>query len=443
MTINPFLARFSGMAAALVAPESQTLFESCLTHAQMSLAAFEARCAAEPAPTMADDFWFAPDDWRAAYRPYVVKDGVLHIPIKGVLLNDFGYALGDWATGYTYIWKAFERGMADPEVKGIALICHTPGGEVAGNFDLVDKMYELAHAEGAKPVRGYAHEAAYSAGYSIISVCTDGITISRTGGVGSIGVVTSHMDVSQAMAADGYKVTFIYAGKHKVDGNRFEALPDDVKARIQGRIDTLYDVFVSTVARNRPVLSEQEIRDTEALTFTANEAVANKLADTIGSLDSAVAAFAANLSNPGDENMADPAVNTAADQAAALETAVASARAEGTKAGATAEKSRIVAILASDAAKERPASALAAALETDMTAEQASAFLGKLPVEKTAAVAPAPAAEGTQGGGTNAFTERMNQEGGPGLGASTDGTEAKTSRSDRAFAAAGRDKPKA
>lgn len=438
MSNNPLIARFAGVES-LVSPEHQARFDSDLVQANLALVAFQQRDAASPAPVMSDSFWYAPDDWRAAYRPYVVKDGILQIPVKGVLLNDFSYTFG-WATGYTYIWRAFERGMADSEVKGIALVCQTPGGEVAGNFDLVDKMFAM---KGKKPIYGFAHEAAYSAGYSIISV-SDKIWISRTGGVGSIGVVTGHLDVSQAMEKAGLKFTYIFAGKHKVDGNPYEALSEDVKTRIQGRINALYDVFVSTVARNRPVLSEQEVRDTEALTFTAADALSNKLADAIGSLDDATAAFVADLSSDdGDETMADPATTQTVDQAV-HNAAVAAARTEGEAAGRAAEKSRIVAILGHDSAKDRPAAALALALEGDMSADATAAVLAKLPVEPKAPAAEEPA--GTKGGGTDAFTEAMNNGKNPNLGGGgdeNDDSAAKPSRAERGFAALGRTKPKA
>ncbi len=432
MITNHFLARFSG-AESLVAEEAHATFESCLNQGLVAVTAFEQRMAAQvDQPQMADDFWFAPDDWRSSYRPYVVKDGTLFIPVKGVLLHDFGWAVGDWLTGYVYIAKAFERGMTDPEVKRIALMCHSPGGEVAGNFDLVDKMFAY---RGTKPVQAFAHEAAYSAAYSIASVA-DKITVSRTGGVGSIGVVTMHMDMSEAMSQRGVKITYIHAGKHKVDGNPYEPLPKAVKARIQERIDALMDIFVASVARNRG-MEEQAVRDTEAATFNAPQAVSIGLADSIGSLDDAVAAFAADMSpDEGEEKMAVEANTTAVDQAAHT-AAVASARAEGVAEGRTSEKSRIVAILGSESAKDRPTAALAAALDTDMSADQAAAFLSKLPTEAKAEVAQEPANQGTSAGGVgNAFDAAMEATGNPNVGGSGDG--AQTSRADRAFALMGK-----
>lgn len=384
-TTNPILARFQNNEAVLMDPQSVSLLNACAHQASVILTRIDG---AVDTPVMSDGFWFASDDWRSAYRPYVVRDGVLLIPVKGVLLNNFPWALGNWATGYEYIWKAFERGQRDPEVRGIALVCDTPGGMVAGNFELVDKMFAYPNR---KPMRGYAHESAYSAGYSIISVA-DTVTVSRTGGVGSIGVVTSHVDVSKMMADIGWNITFIHAGKHKVDGNPYEALPDDVKARIQARIDDIYSIFVSTVARNRE-MDEQAVRDTEALTYSAPEALSIGLADSIGPFDDALADFSASL-NPkeGDETMAEL---TQADidnaRAQGVESGRTEGLAQGKTEGAAAERARINAILSSDAGKDRPKAALSAALKTDMTVEQAEAFLADLPAES------APKAEGDSG----------------------------------------------
>ena len=388
---NPLLARFDGKPF-LVAPEMQTVFEACLSQAAVQMTRIEADTTK---PQMSDDFWFSSDDWRSAYRPYIVKNGVLQIPVKGVLLHDFPWQLGSWATGYDYIWRAFQRGIGDMNVKGIALVEDSPGGEVAGNFDMVDKMFAM---RGKKPVRAYAMESAYSAAYSIASVA-DTITVSRTGGVGSIGVVTAHVDYSKAMDERGVKVTFIHFGKHKVDGNPYQPLPDDVKSRIQERIDELGQVFVATVARNRG-MDEQAIRDTEALTFTATQAVSNGLADAIGSFEDAIAAFAADLSlEDEDEKM------TEEEKAALALAAKTEGVNEGKATGASEERERIRAIVNSDAGKARPATALKMALNDKFASVEASAvveMLADLPEEKAAAPAAdaAPAAAPTDAAAT-------------------------------------------
>jgi signal peptide peptidase SppA len=385
---NPLIARFAG-EPALIEPMQVERFRACL-EAVVEHGRFE-DMQAERADTT-DDFWDT-EAWYARYRPYDVADGVLQIPIKGVLLQGFPYALSDWATGYEYIWRAFQRGCADymiGAIKGIALVIDSPGGMVAGCFDAVDRAYALKQTSGV-PVRAFAHESAYSAAYAWFSLGDQGI-VSRTGGVGSIGVVTSHLDLSAALENAGYKITFIHAGKHKVDGNSYQPLPEDVRARIQARIDELYEVFVSTVARNRPQLSEDAIRETEALTFTATQALSNGLADSIGPLDDALVAFAADLSSTeGDERMSTQ--DTAAETQAAIDAAVAEANARAaanqTTAVAeavTAERARIAAILDSEEGKARPATARMLAFDTDKDPESARAALAKLPAEATESV---------------------------------------------------------
>lgn len=394
---NSIPARFA-MSPVLAAPERAQEFG----HLIQAFATSEigAKLMTEQASTNDDGFWFAPDDWRAAYRPYNVKDGILSIPVRGVLLHGFSFQFFGYATGYEYIQRAFERGMADDSVRGIALVMDTPGGEVAGNFDLVDKMFAF---RGQKPVRAFASESAYSAGYSIASVA-DKIVVSRTGGVGSIGVVTSHVNLSKMMEKAGVEITFIHAGKFKVEGNPYEALTPEAKDRIQTRIDSLYNIFVSTVARNRG-MDEKAIRDTEALTFGAEDAVANGLADEIGALDTGLAAFSAEF-KPQGVTMSDPTQKPAFAQAD-----LDKARAEGKAEGAKAERDRIQGIMALDESATRRDQAFNLAMNTELSVETAKVVLAAAPADpKPEAAAPAGTTQ------SQAFATAM-EKGNPEVGA--------------------------
>lgn len=330
-----------------------------------------------------NEFWFSDDDYRSFYRPYKVKDGILHVPVKGVLMNNFPYALGNWATGYEYIFAAVKRGMEDSDVKGIALIVDSGGGLVSGNFDLNDKLFAF---RGRKPMRAYASEHAYSAAYSIASVA-DSITVARTGGVGSIGVVVVHMEYSKMLENAGITTTIIRSKPGKMEGNSYEVLSKDAQERIQARVDEFDSQFVAIVARNR-AMSAEKVHATNAQTFMAQEAIDNGLADEIGSFDDAITAFVATLEE-GDEPMAetyskadlDAAVAAAVAEATA--TASATAKTEALSAGAVAERTRMSAIMDSEEAKERPAAARMM-VNLGVDAEQAKAELAKLPKETAA-----------------------------------------------------------
>ena len=328
------------------------------------------------------DFWAEGDDF--SYRPYVVHEGILQIPVQGVLLNRFSFALGRWATGYQYIEKALLRGLDDANVKAIALICDSPGGEVAGCFELSEKIFS---GRGRKPIRAFASDQAYSAAYALASSATD-IVVSRSGGTGSVGVVTAHYDASEAMSKAGVKITFVFAGDHKVDGNPYEPLPAAVRTRMQKRIDKIYGTFTSTVAKNRG-MEETEVIATKALTYDAEDSITVGFADRIGSLEEEMVVFTSEVAAAEDEQM-----SITQEQ---MDTAVAAARAEGTQAvasataaGATAERARINAIVGSEDGKKRPIAALTLAMGSGDTAEAVVAMLKNLPEEKAEASTPAP-----------------------------------------------------
>lgn len=331
-----------------------------------------------------DGFWGDEDIWR----PYVVKDGILQVPIRGVLLNKLPYQIWGWATGYEYVEQAVRRGLADSAVRGIALMVDSPGGLVAGCFECADFLHEAGKV---KPIRAYVDTAAYSAAYALASAAEQ-IVVTRSGGTGSVGVIMAHVDYSELYSKVGLKVTLIYSGKHKADGNPYEALPEDVRARFQAKADKIRAVFVSTVARNRN-MSEDAVHQTEAMTYDAEESVEVGFADAISSVETAMAQFAQELETEyrlmPTENQ-NAASFTEADVAAARAEGFTNGREEGLAAGraegVTTERERVSAILGSEEAKNRPVSALAAALDTDMPADKALAFLSKLPEEKAASL---------------------------------------------------------
>lgn len=426
---NPFLARIDGepmLVAEGSANQFTTLLEALINH-EHAQHVMSTEFASQ------GDFWTELGEWDSKmFRPYRVSNGMLQIPVKGALLKDFPYQFYGMATGYEYVRAAFDRGLADPDVNGIAFVFDTPGGMVAGNFDLVDHIYKNRDK---KKMAGFANEHAYSAGYSLISAVDPGsLYVARTGGVGSIGVVTAHVDYSEAMKNAGVKVTFIHAGKYKVEGNPYEALSDEAKERIQTRIDGLYSLFVSTVARNRG-MDEKAIRETEALTFSAEEAVSNGLADAIGSLDDAIAAFAASMSKE-DEEM------TKQDTAAVDQAAIDAARAEGMAAGANAERARISAIVHSEAGAKRPKAALKMATNDKFAAVDSDAIvemLADLPEEKAEAAPAANAPKGKDGAAAD-FAAHMDNAQHPNAGTIKEPTaeEARRARLKAAASAAGR-----
>ncbi|AMG70236.1 S49 family peptidase [Morganella morganii] len=212
---------------------------------------------------------------------YDVLEGIAVISVYGTLVQKLG-TLRPYSgmTGYDGIRRVFLTAVNDPEVKGICLDIDSPGGEVAGCFDLVDLIYT---ERGKKPIHAILSENAFSAAYAIASAA-DKIFVPRTGGVGSVGVIVIHCDWSQRIKDDGLKVSIITYGNRKAESNPYVALSDEAKAAIQHDVDEMGRLFVSTVSRNRG-LSETVIRNTQAACYLAAEGVQMGLADVVASPD--------------------------------------------------------------------------------------------------------------------------------------------------------------
>ncbi|WP_425385038.1 S49 family peptidase [Wolbachia endosymbiont (group B) of Schoenobius gigantella] len=106
------------------------------------------------------------------------------------------------------------------------------------------------------------------------------VFVSRTSGVGSIGVIASHIDQSGFDEKQGIKYTTIFAGSRKNDLNPHEPMTSESLGSLQKEVDRLYEMFVQLIARNRG-LSIEKIRSTEAGLYFGEKAVEIGLADGV------------------------------------------------------------------------------------------------------------------------------------------------------------------
>ncbi|NNM56307.1 MAG: S49 family peptidase [Acidocella sp.] len=224
-------------------------------------------------------------------RGYDVINGIAVIKICGVLVHRLGVlrpAMG--MTGYDGIRAAFTNALRDRAVQAIVLDIDSPGGDVCGCFDLVDKIYQ---ARGTKPVRAILGENAFSAAYAIASA-TDWITVPRTGGAGSIGVMMMVLDISKALASEGVGVTVIQFGARKADGMPELPLSKAARKLMQADVNTVGELFVKTVARNRK-MKPAAIKALEARTFQGAAALKVGLVDGVTAPETAFGRLAKAL----------------------------------------------------------------------------------------------------------------------------------------------------
>jgi signal peptide peptidase SppA len=211
---------------------------------------------------------------------YEFVEGIAVLPVYGVIahrMNMFMRISGGTST--EMLSAAFDRAVNDDAVKAIVLDVDSPGGSIEGVDELSRQIFE---ARGKKPIVAVANCMMASAAYYIASAAEE-VIAAPSALIGSIGVIVTHVDHSKADAELGLKYSFIYQGKHKVDGNSHEPLNKQSRASTQELVDAAYEDFISAVARNRGVSADVVKEDFgQAKCFLGGRAVDAGLADRVG-----------------------------------------------------------------------------------------------------------------------------------------------------------------
>jgi signal peptide peptidase SppA len=267
-------------------------------------------------------------------KPYAVTDaGVAVIEVSGSLVNRAsGMDAQSGLTSYEQLGNEILDAATDPQVRGILLRFDSYGGEANGAWDVASLIEDASRL---KPVWASVDDWALSAGYLLASA-TDRIWVTRTGGVGSVGIIAMHLDQSGWDAANGLRYTTIFAGERKNDFNPHEPLSEGARGVLEAEVARLYNMFVDAVARRRS-LSAAAVRATEAGVLYGADSVARGFADRVGTFREALAAMTESLSKPkftkGGTTVseANEVIQPAASPAAVIvdQSAVAAAREQG------------------------------------------------------------------------------------------------------------------
>lgn len=216
---------------------------------------------------------------RAPDKAYGLVDGVAVLSYTGTLVHRGSYVRSSSGgmQGYTGLSRRRAMAQADPEVHSLLYEFDTPGGEVSGAFEHAEELY--ADRQSGKPQMAVVSDTAASAGY-LMAAAVGNTAISETSQTGSVGVVMRHLNRSKLNEKMGVSYEYIYAGKHKIDGNPDEPLPAAVREKWQGHADHIYTMFVDAVAKYRRI-SAEAVRETEAAIMIGSEAIKAGFADRV------------------------------------------------------------------------------------------------------------------------------------------------------------------
>jgi ClpP class serine protease len=147
-------------------------------------------------------------------------------------------------------------------------------------------------ARGQKPMISVANTMMASAALWL-GAGADEIWATKSAGVGSIGVIRTHEDHSEADAKDGVKYTYIHSSPYKAEGNRHAPLSAEAMDFAQEEVDHFDTMFTDAIANARGVPGAKVRTDYgQGRLMHADKALGVGLVDQIGSVEQAISSIA-------------------------------------------------------------------------------------------------------------------------------------------------------
>ncbi|MGO2473307.1 MAG: S49 family peptidase [Vibrio litoralis] len=201
------------------------------------------------------------------------------IQISGALLSD---SMGNLEalcglTSYASIKNQMVAYTQNSSIKRVLFHIQSGGGEAYKVFSSCTEVKQLAQKHGIELI-GYVDGTCASAAYAWGSICDKIISHPESNSIGSIGVVLSLLNDSQALQKQGYERTFVYSGNSKIPFAQDGTFKADFIKDLQSKVDETYQTFVTHVSTNRK-MSKADVIKTEAKTYTAKKAMSLKLVD--------------------------------------------------------------------------------------------------------------------------------------------------------------------
>ena len=177
------------------------------------------------------------------------------------------------------VLNQIKEAKGNPNVKAILLSVNSPGGGVYETAELYNAL-----KNSGKDVYVSMKKTAASGGY-YVSTPAKKIFVNTETTTGSLGVIMSYVSAQKFLNDHGIKQETIRSGEQKAVGGLTEDLPESTRKILQEQNKEAYERFVKAIAEGRH-LSEDEVKKlADGRTYTGTQAVANKLADKVGTED--------------------------------------------------------------------------------------------------------------------------------------------------------------
>lgn len=224
---------------------------------------------------------FRREPFRAA------EDRIVVIRLEGSIQEGIG---GFFYGGITprLVRNQLDRAAADKSIKGVVLRIDSPGGSIAASQEIAAMIRNFE-----KPVVVSMADMAASGGY-YIAAPAQGIVAQPGTLTGSIGVISTLMDMEGLYEKLGIEVEIIKSGEHKDMLSR--TLTEEERQIMQDISDGAYNQFIAEVAEGRGMDPEEVRRLATGQLYLGIQALELGLVDRLGGVEEAIE-YLAELNN--------------------------------------------------------------------------------------------------------------------------------------------------
>ncbi len=214
-----------------------------------------------------------------------VENGVGVLPIEGVIIpkSDFFSRFFGGFAALDVLARDFTELIKREDVHTIVLDVDSPGGNAFGVEQFANLIFE---SRNIKPIIAVT-SGMMASGAAWIGTAAHKVFI--TGEVtvtGSIGTVTTHIDISELDKKIGVKRTEVAAGEFKRVPSMFEPLTEKGRAVLQGQVDHVTEAFINNIAMFKGVsVSTVSRKMADGKVFIGTQGVKAGLIDNLISMD--------------------------------------------------------------------------------------------------------------------------------------------------------------
>ena len=216
--------------------------------------------------------------------PWLAPDKVAVIPLSGSITT--GGSSSSSGSGITpgLVRSYLAKAESDKAVKAIVFRIESPGGEIEPCQEI---LLEIERAKVTKKIVVSMGGMAASGGY-YISTPAHKIVALPTTMTGSIGVISSAVNVEELLEKLGIEIEIFKGGKYKDMYWGLRELTAEEQEIMQEMVDEYYEQFVDVVAEGRG-LSEDDVRElATGQLYSGSKAKELGLVDELGDLDTAI-----------------------------------------------------------------------------------------------------------------------------------------------------------